>query len=392
MTSAPAAAEPRFASEHAARGFRELEGEVITPGLCTECRACVDVCTADGPEALALDLGRFDFCADRCTGCGLCYAVCPEVPWAGSEFERQFEIQATAIGKERALTSATTKSPAIRSRSADGGVVTSLLWYLLDTNQIDGAILSRGNGPVGSGSFLARTKGEILQASGTRVGRGGTLSGSTEFVVNLDTVAFLRHLHRMDPDSRERLAMVGTPCQTYAIRRMQQLAVAPSRRVTVVLGLFCYEALPLNKVHWQRFEDATGLRVEDIERVQMREDLVLTMRDGRTERIALDTASLLAGPNCLRCADFSNRFADIALGASGSDPGFTTVLARTELGRGVLDGALDAGYIAEWSSVFDSESREDVESRLRTRLVEQTRRKVQLARSDGVKTEKPPRC
>ncbi len=378
------AGSPR-APESATKGFGELEAEVIRTGRCTECRACVDLCAADGPEALELDLGTFTFDSDRCTSCGLCYAVCPEIPWAWEDLLDRYDASASEIGHTRFLTSAVTRSALIKERSADGGIASSLLWYLLDTGQIDAAVLSRNGGVLGPNLFVARTREEILQATGLRAGRGASLATGAGVVTNLDTIAFLRTLHKQDPTSQDRLAIVGTPCQTYTVRRMQQIGVAPAMRINTVLGLFCYEALPFNKVQWQRFEEATGLHMEDISKVQMREELVLTMKDGRTKRVDLDTASLLAAANCLRCTDFTSRFADVSLGAVGSDSGFTTVLVRTDHGRAVFEGAIEAGYITEWTALFDESGRSRLEARIRERIVEQTRHKVELARRSGTK-------
>ena len=382
MTDPDVQVSPRT-PESATKGFGELEAEVINAGLCTECRACVDLCAADGPEALQLDLGAFRFDMDRCNGCGLCYAVCPEAPLAWEDLRDRFDIEASPIGKERAVTSAVTRSAIVKERSADGGVATSLLWFLLDSGAIDGAILSKNNGPVGPNLFVARTRDEVLQSTGLRAGRGTSLATRFGVITNLDLISFLRRLHKEDPTSRERLALVGTPCQVYTFRRMQEIGVAPAPRISAILGLFCYEALPLNKVQWARFEQATGLRVEDVEKIQMREELVLTMRDGRTKRVDLDIASLLAGPNCLRCADYSNRFADLSLGATGSEPGFTSIVVRTDRGRAILDAAFEAGYLAEWRSLFDEQSGKALEQRLRERLAEQTQKKVELAERAG---------
>ena len=366
--------------ESATKGFGELEAEVINAGRCTECRACVDLCAADGPGALEMDLGAFQFDSDKCNGCGLCYAVCPEVPVAWEDLQGRYEIEASEIGHVQKATSAVTRSAEVKAKSADGGVATSLLWYLIDTGQVDGAILSKNDGPVGPNLFIARTRDEVLQATGVRAGRGASLATRLGVVTNLDLIAFLRKLHKEDPSSRERLAIVGTPCQTYTLRRMQQIGVAPATRVSTVLGLLCYEALPLNKVQWHRFEEATGLRVQDVEKVSMREELLLTMRDGRTKKIDLDTASLLAGPNCLRCMDFTARFADLSLGAVGSEPGFTTVVVRTDKGAAIFDGAVEAGYISEWSALFNADGGRQVSKRIRDRLRDQSRKKAALVR------------
>lgn len=385
MSTTPASPVAPGALEHATKAYGELEAEVIRPGLCTECRACVNLCEAEGLNALELDLGAFTFDESRCTSCGLCYAVCPEVSWSWDDLKGRFHVADSDIGRILKLTSAVTRNAEIREASADGGVATSILMYLLESKHVDGAVLSRAGDPLGPNLFIARSVEDIRQASGLRAGRGATLATGGGLVTNLDTVAFLRELHRQDPTSKERLAVVGTPCQTYTVRRMQQIGVAPADRVDTVIGLFCYEALPLNKVQWRRFEEATGLHVEDVERVQMREELVLTMKDGRTKRIDLDVASLLAGPNCLRCADYSSRLADLSLGAVGSSPGFTTVIVRTERGRSIFDGAKEAGYVAEATELFDSLSPEEVARRVQGRLEEQSRKKTELARQAGTK-------
>jgi coenzyme F420 hydrogenase subunit beta len=373
--------------EGATKGFGELEAEVIKAGRCTECRACVDLCAADGPEALSLDLGAFRFDAEKCTGCGLCYAVCPEAPWSWDDLQDRYDAQEGTLGHTQAVTSALTRSAIIKERSEDGGVVSSLLWYLLDAGEIDSAVLSRGGGQLGPSMFVARTREEVLEAAGLRLGRGASMATNSGVVVNLDIIAHLRRMHKDDPASAERLAIVGTPCQTYTVRRLQQVAVSPAPRINTVIGLFCYEALPLNQVQWQRFEEATGLRVGEVEKFQLREELILTMRDGRTRRIDLDTASLLAGPNCLRCTDFACRFADLSLGGVGSSPGFTTVVVRTERGRRVFNGALEAGYVAEWTSLFPQDDRGGAEGRIRAKLEEQTLRKVELARRHRAQTK-----
>jgi coenzyme F420 hydrogenase subunit beta len=347
----------------------------------------VDLCAADGPEALSLDLGSFGFDADKCTGCGLCYAVCPEAPWAWDELQDRYDVRESTIGHAPTVTSAITRSAVIKERSEDGGVVSSLLWYLLDSGEIDGAVLSRGDSQIGPSMFEARTREEVLGAAGLRLSRGTSMATNAGVVVNLDTIAHLRRVHKEDPGSQEHLAIVGTPCQTYTVRRLQQVAVSPATRINTVFGFFCYEALPLNQVQWKRFEEATGLSVGDVERMQLREELILTMRDGRTRRIDLDTASLLAGPNCLRCMDFACRFADLSFGAVGSSPGFTTVVVRTERGRRVLEGALEAGYVAEWTSVFPEDNRGEVEGRIRTHLESLTLRKIELARKRRTQTK-----
>jgi len=55
----------------------------------------------------------------------------------------------------------------------------------------------------------------------------------------------------------------------------------------------------------------------------------------------------------------------------------------TENGRATFDGAVEAGYLSEWSALFDETNGKQVEKRIRERLRERTRKKAELARVSG---------
>ncbi len=92
----------------------------------------------------------------------------------------------------------------------------------------------------------------------------------------------------------------------------------------------------------------------------------------------------MINPNCLRCTDYTCRFADISVGGLGSEDGFNTIVVRTEKGMEVFEGALKAGYITEWDDIFTrGEGKAETEERLTQTLLEKLTEKQELSRARG---------
>ena len=72
------------------------------------------------------------------------------------------------IGSRIKLTWAHTNDPDIKKSCQDGGVVTSILKYLLDTKQIDGAIVNIPQSDWNSFPVIITSSKQLLNAAGTR--------------------------------------------------------------------------------------------------------------------------------------------------------------------------------------------------------------------------------
>lgn len=383
---ATAAPKVRTMKETATMGWDELLAEVISPALCSYCMACIDECRRDGPNAITLEDEAFRFNEDACTRCGLCYVVCPEVRRLDGLVVDACAVEAGAIGSVRRVASAVTRDAAIKKRSADGGVVTSLLLYLLESGRIDGALLSLKGSPWLRKPFIARTPEEILEASGFRTGRHGTIAGRSEQITSIQLLQFLRQVFREGDGDTGRIAVVGTPCEIYTLRKMQAAHVAPADSLEYMIGLLCYENLSLDGWRWARFEEVAGISVNDIVGMNMRDDLVVSLRSGDTRLVDLDLLSQVVSANCLRCVDFTARFSDLSVGNVGSEPGFNTVVTRTEKGDEAYAGAIADGYLMEWTALFNRHAKDPAEE-IRKRLVEKTERKRRLTVEKGRRGE-----
>jgi coenzyme F420 hydrogenase subunit beta len=134
---------------------------------------------------------------------------------------------------------------------------------------------------------------------------------------------------------------------------MQCLGILPAHIITFAIGLFCIENLQFDQTGRLKLEAKLRSRVgyaarfEDIDKLNVKEDMIVSLNDGTTVRVPLDELEDMARPACLVCTDFANDYADLSAGGLGSPSGYTTILIRTPLGNRIYGGAASRGYIEE---------------------------------------------
>ena len=170
------------------------------------------------------------------------------------------------------------------------------------------------------------------------------------------------------------IAVVGTPCQISAIRKMQCLGVLPAHLIKYTIGLFCIENFSFDDVARERLEKKLDINLEDIVKLNVKDDFIITLTKGVTIHVPLEEIHGVARPACFACKDFSNEYADISVGGLGSPDGYTTTLIRTKAGASVYDGALRNGYIQERTFENLEESRLE-KTKMMAKIVSFTRRK-----------------
>jgi len=142
-----------------------------------------------------------------------------------------------------------------------------------------------------------------------------------------------------------RLALVGTPCQIKAIRKMQALNIVPSHMIIFTIGLFCMQCFTLDDLVKQDFARKHNINIADVEKVNIKDKLILRMKSGLQIHIPMEEVEQIAHDACLACSDFANDYADISAGGLGSDDGFTTIIVRNSMGKQIYSEALYKGYI-----------------------------------------------
>ena len=93
-----------------------------------------------------------------------------------------------------------------------------------------------------------------------------------------------------------------------------------------------------------------GASLDQIEKINLKEDFSVKLKNGKVEHIDLDALGPIVRPSCIACTDFSNYSADISVGGVGSPEGYTTVLARSQAAQRLINLAIRQGYLEEAQS------------------------------------------
>ena len=325
--------------------FFNLVQEVQKPGLCYRCGACATFCTAINYGALEIDKNGKPVYGDmeKCIECGLCYSICPEINDLDEETKRQ-AAWSEPMGRVIETTVVRASDPEIRERGSDGGAVTALLVHLFDRNRIDGAIVTRPVGRFQRQPFLATTREEIRGSAGLFPDTAQTMKRFSEHYVTFSTI---EQFDPMIKQGLKRVALVGTPCQIKSLRKMQVLNLIPSESIKFCFGLFCSGNFTFGRKEQQALSRQAGISWEDVSRINLKNQLILTLKTGETRILELEHLEPMKRYACHYCFDYSAEFADISFGGIGAEDGWTTVISRTPLGRAVLADGRSFGAIEE---------------------------------------------
>lgn len=330
--------EKKKTTEENIKSFYDLQQEVIDSGLCGRCGGCDSFCSADDMNALEFDRANGPRLVNEesCLKCGICYLICPQIKTLDAEVREKFGWKAP-IGAFSDITSACSTEPKVRKVCTDGGVVTSLLRYALKKRLIQGALVSRRSGPFMRQAFLATDPDELIEAAGTHFDEvehlGDFGKGYSTYCPTFQEIKSLGH-QRLD-----RIAVVGTPCQIYTIRKMQTLNVLPADAIVFTVGLFCMENFSFDNKAVETLEKELHVKISDIAKLNIKDDVIVTTTKGEVKHLPFEALDKVARPACMACPDFANDFADVSVGGLGSPDGYTTTVIRTGIGQKFYNGA-----------------------------------------------------
>lgn len=299
--------------------FATLKKEVIDAGLCSACGACVASCSDNAIEMIN-DRPQL---VGKCTACGVCVHQCPKTKTTVPQLLGNF------IDTFRA------KSLLPEVKGQDGGVITSLLVYLLKEKMVDGAILTTHDeeDPWKPKPILTSKIEDVLKGSGSIYSQSQAVGKLLQGIKSgLHSIAF-----------------VGCPCNIDAVDKMQKspygLVRLFMRSSVLKIGLFCMDAFS-----YERLRDF----IEDVDKVPIGKISKMTISKGKFHMIQEEGETIshsvhdmdrLRASSCHYCVDFTSENADISVGSVGAPDGYNTVLARTGLGLEILQDAADSGYI-----------------------------------------------
>lgn len=311
-------------------GSAELTRDVQTKDLCVDCGACVGQC-----PYFKSHKGKIAMLFPCTLPQGRCHAHCPKTevdlnavsehifnrPYDGSPLGYYNDIKKARAGK--ILNG--------KNNFQNGGAVSSLISYAIKSGMINAAALTQRNGliPV---PVLATSEDDVLASSSSKYMAAPTVSTINEYTGN----------------GGDAIGIVGTPCQITAVAQMK---TDPLKRddfrdsVALSIGLLCTWALDTRKF------------IDLVERYTSVEDIIsmdvppppanvleLSTTTGRIA-IPLEEIRTAVPAGCGICPDMTAEFSDISVGALEGDPGWNTLIIRSEKGAALVNDAVSAGYL-----------------------------------------------
>jgi len=338
--------------------WRDLYAEVLDPGLCSGCGACVVACPRqvlgyDGDRPVQTDAeSGLDSCRFGDAGCSVCVRAC-------ARFHPDMEAMETAVlGRPRRaeeswgvsidVVAARALDSGVRSGGQDGGMVTALLSWAFDEGLIDGAVVSGldPERPQHPRPLLVESAAELLACARSR------------YTYSPNPLAL------RDVAPSRRVAFVGTPCEVSAVRRAQAAGLKKFRSVVFTAGLMCSETFTTEGFLDHLLQRTLGIDLADVRKVNIKGRVLVDVAPGRegglrhgtvagTEarivepglvEIPLKECKPSARDACHWCPDFSAELADVSAGGLGLE-GWTFSVVRTEIGVEWLYRAARAGRL-----------------------------------------------
>jgi Coenzyme F420-reducing hydrogenase, beta subunit len=163
----------------------------------------------------------------------------------------------------------------------------------------------------------------------------------------------------VDEYMKNKVAIVGTPCQIRAVRKMQTSRYVYKKladAVSLTIGLFCMESYSYTDL--MNYLENKGITPSDITRFDIKKGrFKVQIKGEEILNVPLKDIKQLVRPCCNTCPDFTAELADISVGGMGCPEGWSTIIVRTEKGETALLGAENEGFL-------DLKPIEDVESDL----------------------------
>jgi coenzyme F420-reducing hydrogenase beta subunit len=204
---------------------------VVKQNLCTGCGICAAICPIGSLAMRLNECGEFvPVLCDECNDCDLCISVCPQLSHNPDNVDVQYIISTKSsdvLGYSHELKTwaGYAVDSSRRLHSASGGMLTLVLQYLLDSQQIDVAIVV---GPRNSKT------GPLFQAKLVRTPEElDACAGSKYYPVELSKV-----LHEIK-STKERVAIVGLPCHVSAVRLLIGKSKQLREQIRYIFGLVC---------------------------------------------------------------------------------------------------------------------------------------------------------
>jgi len=327
--------------------------KMVNSNLCTGCGTCAGICPNKALEMEMTHDSRYipKIVSNKCQGCYLCTKVCP------ASNENYKELNQFIFNKipDNKLTGniincykGYSTNQMIRWNATSGGLITSLLLFLLKKQLIDGALLTRINedNPLKAEPFIARTAHDILLAMGSKY-------------VPVPLNQLLNKIIFEDG----RFAVVGLSCHIQGIRRAELKISDLREKIAYHFGIVCSRTMSFHGVNY--ILNKIGISVSEIAELKYRGDgwpsgIKILLKDGRQKFLPnqgslwseIFGAYFFVPFYCTLCHDDLNEYSDISFADAWlpeiireDKNGTSIAITRTCKGEKLIEDALFNGEV-----------------------------------------------
>ena len=241
-----------------------------------------------------------------------------------------------------------------RRRVGSGGAVTAMLIYMLEEKIVDAVVVAKKKRGLEGEVAIAKTRDEVIKVAGDR----------------WNVLPFTAKLREsLAEEDIENVAIVCLPCQAQFLRQMKLYPLLEtdfSRKIHVIISLFCMGTYA-TEAFLNFLKIMYGMNPEDIINIQLRGEKINIMTAEGTKEISTHEVLPYVQMGCLICPDYAGIFADISVGISENNPGYTVLISRTEDAEKIIGEAHEKGYIELIRGGTDL--REEIELRAQSKLM-----------------------
>ncbi len=243
--------------------------------------------------------------------------------------------------------------PAIRFRAATGGVLTALAIHILESGKADYIMHLRADPERPMLSMVQRSfsREDVVAASGSRYSASAPLVGINQAL-----------------DEGRPFAFVGKPCDATALANLARLDARVNELCRYKMVMVCGGFSELSK--FGELLDRWNMEPEELTRFSYRGNgcpgpTAAETKEGRVEGVPYwelwsDESTWRSFYRCKICPDAIGLSADLAAldvwddgNATQEDDGWNGIIARNDVGRELLEGAVASGLITldeEWDT------------------------------------------
>jgi coenzyme F420 hydrogenase subunit beta len=332
----------------------------------------------------------------RCSGCGVCVAVCSKgVLYWDEEQHPLLEEREKTLGLSRfklrtcevcekfcelscprlvdwtpmePRTTVSARSAGVVHSGASNDVIQALLVAARSADLIDGAVmLDMDPWTLEPVARVATTVDEIVSSVGMQYLWAPVLGTLNEAIFELGLA---------------RLAIVGSPCVAEGARRLMNAEnerLWPYQQaIRLTIASFCTGVYMPDMVT-ELLERGIGISRRQIQRLTTSGTdgtLTVALWDGTERSMPLTDVEPFTRHGCSSCDDYLGESADIAVGAIGAVPGYATLITRTPAGEVFVQNARGFGLletIAQVDEVALNAAKEEKDRRARAQAFDEFR-------------------